>query len=229
MNSLYVTMSPRERRLGWIWFSVFVLILTPLAILWPGALLIKFTLGCIAAALIFRGFLRDSLHVPLTTPGQIVLKVLLGLIVSTVVTVVMNDLFYFYLPEYFAYTDFGPMYYNVNEAAFAELAGKHFWLAAPAFVVLMPIGEEVLFWGLLFGSLYRRSRWLAHAVSVAVFAFLPAIGLLGHYPAFYIVMNFLQYVPLGLVLGWVYTSTETILTPIVLRMALHAIAICSMR
>lgn len=231
MNTLYVTMSAREKRLGWLWFGCFVLILTPLAIVWPGAVAVfaKAALSFAAAVLIFRDFLRDSFRVPLTTTGQILLKALLGLIVSSVATIAMNDLFYFYLPEYFAYTDFGPMYYNVNEAAFAALTAEHFWPMTLAFVVLMPIGEELLFRGLLFGSLYRRSRWLAHLVSVALFAFLPTLGLIGNYPTLYIVMNFLQYVPLGLVLGWMYTSTETIVTPIVLRMVLHAVAICSMR
>lgn len=231
MNLLYVSLDPREKRLGWIWFGCYLTIIPLLFGLWNGplSLFVKTAVNGTAVVLIFRSFLRQSLGVPLTTPAHILLKALLGLILSYVVTIVMNDLFYFYFSGFFAYTDFGPMYYNVNEAAFAALVQENFWLTAIAFVVLMPVVEEVLFRGLLFGTILRRSRWLAYLVSVAVFAFVPAAGLLGSCPTAYIVMNFLQYVPLGLILDWVYTSTETIVTPIVLRMAIHTIAICSMR
>lgn len=223
MNLLYVSMTRREKQLGFPWLVICALVLPALLSLWAAPLAFAGTL------VIFRSFLRESLQVPLTTPFQIALKVVLGLIVSYVVTIFMNDLFFFYLPDFFEYTDFGPMYYNVNEAAFAEVVRENFLLTAIIFVVLMPVTEEVLFRGLLFGSLFRYNRILSYTVSVAVFAVLPVLPLMGQYPDFYLILNFLQYVPLGLVLGWVYTSTETILTPIILRMVIHAIAICSMR
>ena len=231
MNILYVSMNRQEKCLGWLCLIGYTLVLPLLFGLWNSALsvFLEATVSCTAVVLIFRSFLRNSLQVPLTTPAQIILKAALGLIASYVATLCMNDLFFFYLPDFFIYTDFGPMYYNTNEAAFAALVQENFLLTGLAFVVLMPIVEEILFRGLLFGSIFCRSRILAYVVSVGVFAFLPAAGLIGHYPALYIVLIILQYVPLGLILGWVYTSTETILTPILLRMVLHAFAICSMR
>lgn len=231
MSILYVTMTRREKRLGWLCLPCCVIVLPLVFGLWasPLAFFLEKAIGCAAVAVVFRRFLRESFHVPLITPFKIGLKAVLGLIVSYVVTIFMNDLFFFYLPDFFAYTDFGPMYYNVNEAAFAELVRRNFLLTAVAFVVLTPIAEEVLFRGLLFGQLCPRSKLLAYILSVGLFAFLPVMGLMGQYPASYLVLNFLQYVPLGLALGWVYTSTETIITPIALRMVLHALAICAMR
>ena len=231
MNILYISMNRREKMLGWPWLICCALVMPALFYLWssPLSFCLEAAIGCTGAVLIFHSFLRASVRVPHTTPAQILLKALLGLIISFVTTIVMNDLFFFYMPQFFSYTDYGPMYYNVNEAAFVAIARECFPLTALAFVVLMPVTEELLFRGLLFGSLFRWNRMLAYVVSVSVFAFLPTIGLIGHYPAMYIVLNFLQYVPLGLILGWVYTSTETIITPIVLRMVLHALAICVMR
>ena len=231
MTILYVTMTQREKRLGWLCLPCCAVLLPLLFSLWgaPLAFFLEKAIGCAAVVVIFRRFLRESFHVPLITPFKIGLKAALGLIVSCVVTIFMNDLFFFYVPDYFAYTDFGPMYYNVNEAAFAALVQKNFLLTGVAFVVLAPIAEEVLFRGLLFGQLCPRSKLLAYILSVGLFAFLPVMGLIGQYPPIYLVLNFLQYVPLGLALGWVYTSTETIITPIVLRMVLHALAICAMR
>lgn len=231
MRTLYVTMTHQEKRLGWLCLPCCAITLPLIFGLWdaPLSFFLEKAICCAAVVLLFRQFLRESFQVPLTTPFRIGLKAVLGLIVSYVVTIFMNDLFFFYLPDYFVYTGFGPMYHNVNEAAFAALAQRNFLLTAAGFVVLMPIAEEVLFRGLLFGSLCPRSKMLAYILSVGLFAFLPVAGLIGDYPAAYLVLNFLQYVPLGLVLGWVYTSTETIITPIVLRMVLHAFAICTMR
>ena len=231
MNMLYVTMTRRENRLGWVCLALCGLVLPGIFWLWnsPWAVLAESAIGFAAVVLVFRRFLAESLRVPHTTPMQILGKAALGLVVSYVATICMNDLFYFYLPEYFAWSDFGPMYYNVNEEAFAVLVRENFPATALAFVVLMPITEEVLFRGVLFGSLLRFNRTLAVALSAAVFAFLPVIGLLGHVPAGYLILNFLQYIPLGLVLCWVYASTQTILTPVALRMILHALAIFSMR
>lgn len=231
MNILFVSLNRQEKRLGWPCFVLCTCLLPLVFGLWDSALsvFLEAAISCTAVVLIFRSFLEQSLHVPLTTPGQILLKVVLGLVISFTVTLFMNDITYFYLPQYFTYTDYGPMYYNVNEAAMAACAGENFLLTAFAMVVLIPVAEEVLFRGLLFGSILPKCRALAFLVSVGVFAFLPTLGLIGQYPTVYIVINFWQYVPLGFVLGWVYTSTETILTPILLRMALHALSICSMR
>lgn len=231
MKILYVSMTRQEKRLGWLCLPCCAVLLPLLFGLWdaPLSFFLEKALGCAAVLLIFRQFLKASFQVPLITPARIGLKALLGLIVSFVATICMNDLFYFYMPDFFVYTDFGPMFYNVNEAAFAALVQQNLILTAVAFVVLMPVTEEVLFRGLLLGSILPRSKILAYVISVGIFTFLPMAGLIGHYPAAYLVLNFLQYVPLGLVLGWVYTSTETIITPILLRMALHALAICAMR
>ena len=231
MNTLYISMNQREKLLGWPWLICCAFVMPPLFNLWPGALsfCLEAAIGFAGVMLIFHRFFLASMHVPHTTFTQILLKASLGLVISFVANIAMNDLFFFYLPKYFSYTDYGPMYFNVNEAAFTELVQHDLLLTAPAFVILIPAAEEILFRGLLFGSLFRRNRLLAYVISTGLFAFLPALGLIGHYPADYIVLNVLQYVPLGLILGWVYTCTETIITPIVLRMLLHTLAICSMR
>ncbi len=91
-------------------------------------------------------------------------------------------------------------------------------------VLLRPAVEEILFRGLLFGSLRKKSRALAYGVSAGLFALVsvwqyalvPEVG-----GAFHL-LRFIQYLPLGLVECWVYDVSGSVYTPMVLRMALQA-------
>ncbi len=91
-------------------------------------------------------------------------------------------------------------------------------------VLLRPAVEEILFRGLLFGSLRKKSRALAYGVSAGLFALVsvwqyalvPEVGGALH------LLRFIQYLPLGLVECWVYDVSGSVYTPMVLRMALQA-------
>lgn len=100
------------------------------------------------------------------------------------------------------------------------LAGGATWAVA---VLLRPAVEEILYRGLLFGSLCKRSRALAYAVSAGLFA----LGGVWQYAltmeggAVWLLLA-LQYLPLGLVECWVYDVSGSVYTPMALRMALQA-------
>ncbi len=90
-------------------------------------------------------------------------------------------------------------------------------------VLLRPAVEEILYRGLLFGSLRKKSRALAYAVSAGLFALvsvwqytLTTEGGLSY------LLLLVQYLPLGLVECWVYDVSGSVYTPMVLRMALQA-------
>lgn len=88
--------------------------------------------------------------------------------------------------------------------------------------LLRPAVEEILYRGLLFGSLRKRSRALAYGVSAGLFALsnvwqyvpTPDGGWL------YLLLA-VQYLPLGLVECWVYDVSGSVYTPMVLRVALQ--------
>lgn len=94
---------------------------------------------------------------------------------------------------------------------------------AAVVVILRPAVEEILYRGLLFGSLRKKNRVLAYLVSAGLFALGsvwqhaadPEVGLRA-------LLLALQYLPLGLVTSWVYDVSGSVYAPMALRMALQA-------
>lgn len=97
------------------------------------------------------------------------------------------------------------------------------WATIAIVVILMPIVEEVLFRGLLFGGLRRYSRPLAWGLTVIVYmlysvwTFAFSFG-----DPRYLVLG-LQYLPMAVGLTWCYDRGGSIWSPIVLHMLLNAI------
>ena len=99
------------------------------------------------------------------------------------------------------------------------------WATIAIVVILMPIVEEVLFRGLLFGGLRRYSRPLAWVLTVLVYmlysvwTFAFSFG-----EARYLVLG-LQYLPMALGLTWCYDRGGSIWSPIALHMVLNAVTL----
>jgi len=91
-------------------------------------------------------------------------------------------------------------------------------------VILAPMVEETLVRGLLFGVIRRRSRITAYAVSIVFFALIHVWQYLVSYDLKSVLVAALQYVPAGIALGWTYEKSNTVWAPIVLHMAINAIA-----
>lgn len=92
-------------------------------------------------------------------------------------------------------------------------------------VLLVPIVEETLFRGVLFGTLRSKSRVLAYAVSALVFAFYHLWQFfLGGFE-WTICLYLLQYIPPALALAWCYETSGSIWAPILLHAALNFISI----
>ena len=91
----------------------------------------------------------------------------------------------------------------------------------------MPIMEEVLFRGLLFGSLRRYSRGLAFAVSILgydLFCVFPlAWTPLGFDPACLLLL--VRYLPMSAALTWCYDKGGSIWSAIALHMALNGLSL----
>lgn len=90
-------------------------------------------------------------------------------------------------------------------------------------VLLRPAVEELLFRGLLFGSVRRWSRPLAYALSAGVFA-LGAVwqfAFPGGGPLYLLLA--VQYLPMGLALTWAYDVSGSLYIPLAARGALNGI------
>jgi membrane protease YdiL (CAAX protease family) len=92
-------------------------------------------------------------------------------------------------------------------------------------VLLVPIVEETLFRGVLFGTLRGKSRPLAYIVTAAVFA---VYHLWQYFFTGFdatVLFYLLQYLPASVALCWCYENSGTIWSPIVLHAAINLISI----
>ncbi len=92
-------------------------------------------------------------------------------------------------------------------------------------VVLIPLTEEILFRGLVFGSLRHYSRPLAYAVSVLLFALASVWRYaldLGD-PRY--LLTALEVLPAGLALAWCYDNGGSIWSAVALRMAINGVTL----
>ena len=96
-------------------------------------------------------------------------------------------------------------------------------------VLLAPAAEELLYRGLVFGSLKSKSLWAAYLVSTILFAVIHVMGYIDTYTLPHLLLAFVQYLPAGLVLAWTYHKSGNILSPILIHIAVNTLAILSLR
>ena len=111
---------------------------------------------------------------------------------------------------------------NPNNEQILELADLDPGAIKGITIFLVPIVEEVLFRGVVFGSVRRRSRVWAYVVSAAAFSLYHVwrYALLDASQLIYIV----QYIPISIVLAWAYERSGTIWTGIFFHMGINAMS-----
>ena len=230
-NRKHLTVSLTRDELLWGWmYLAFEFLFLPTILqlvsfsLFPGISDAEFNflyyfVNFLATILIFHSFLSRNLGVAKGKLLQVGLYVLLGLVIYWTSNLVMSELTYRVMPDF----------YNVNDAGIAAMSQDAFLLMAIGTVLLVPVAEESLFRGLLFRGIYGKSRWAAYAVSALCFC-LPHVSVyIGSYDLSLLAMCFIQYLPAGLMLAWSYEKSNTILTPIIIHTIINAIGIYSMR
>lgn len=106
---------------------------------------------------------------------------------------------------------------NPNSAAIIDMAGNEYNRVFAMSVFLAPIVEELIFRAGIFGTLRRRSRPLAYAVSMLAFALYHIWSYALIDPIYWIYL--LQYLPVSYLLCRCYERTNTIWA----SMLMHAI------
>ncbi len=234
VNLLYIPMTRKEQVLGWS-YLLFQLLLLPSILLSAMELLIPnnseailnfifFCINFLVVGWIFRRFLGKTFQDIHGRIRGIFWKAILGFIISQVATILLNDLLFYFFPKFYIFTDTGPQFQNLNDAAIFAMSDEHYLLMLIGTVLLVPPVEELFYRGLVFGGLYAKSRTLAYVISVCFFAAIHMIGFIGSYSPTYLILSFLQYIPAGICLAWSYASSESILTPILIHMVINAIA-----
>ena len=110
-----------------------------------------------------------------------------------------------------------------NNEAVLDMADTGFNMTFALAVFLAPMVEEPLFRGAVFGSLYRRSRWAAYAVSAALFSLYHVWQFAAAYGDPTYLIYALAYVPVSLALAFAYERSGSIWVPIAFHMTINAV------
>ena len=113
---------------------------------------------------------------------------------------------------------------NPNNATVMELAEQSGGVVKAIGIFLAPIVEEILFRGVLFGSIRPRSRIWAYIASVAAFSLYHVwqYAVIDGNPA--LLLYALQYFPVSIVLAWAYERSGCIWTSIFFHMGFNAMS-----
>ena len=229
MNRLSVSMNRNELRFGWLYYPIQFLFLPllieivfekagfPLSAAWLNTL--YFILNFCFILLIFRKFLKKNLKVAVHKPFICLLFAVAGVFTYMILGELVGLLILKLKPDFF----------NVNDSYINQMVRENSVLLPLSIIFLVPVAEEALYRGLMFGAIYNRNKVLAFTVSTLAFAAIHVIGYIGHYPPSHLALCLLQYLPAGLTFGLVYAITDTIWTPILMHIFINAIGMLSMR
>ena len=229
MNKLSVSVSRTEMILGLCYIPLQLLVIPVIVVI--GNLVlgnpfsdvqVNFVLFCIdfiCVTVIFHKFLLRSLKHSFAMPWRTLRFAALGFLLYWVGSFVIN----------FIIIALNPEFSNVNNDSIAELTQQNYSLMAVSTVLLVPITEETIYRGVVFGKIYERNPIAGYVVSVAIFSALHVVGYIGSFPAMHLLMCFLQYIPAGIALAWAYTKADSIWAPILMHIAINQVSILAMR
>jgi len=226
---LSISMTWKETLFGWLFWALsmflFPSLLALVNSLLPAPLseaqlnIAYFMLEFLCVALIFHRFLLASFKALFRKPWRCLRFAVLGFAIYYAGMLLVSELIFRIHPEFF----------NVNDAAIGEMSQEHFSLMAFCTVLLVPVTEEVLYRGLFFQGLQRKSRVLAYFVSTVVFSFIHVMGYIGLYDFKTLLLCFIQYIPAGIALNWAYEKADTIAAPILIHITINQIGMSAMR
>lgn len=223
----FLTMTRAEQAIGWAWL-VIQLFFLPTIISLINMLLhlglsvtmlnvVLFTIDFIAVVVIFRRYLQGQLRsIRLSTlfvwvPVGFLLYWLMSIGVTYIAAILQ------------------PAHINANNVAIHTLLQERPLLMTVGTVIFAPITEEILFRGLLFGQLYKKKPILGYTVSVLVFAAVHVVSYIGMQSPLSLLISLLQYIPAGVVLGFIYVKAQTLAAPILIHAILNLLATVAMR
>ena len=163
---------------------------------------------------IFRKFLWGNVLVALDRLFPVLWYGILGYLGYETVTNLVSALIFL----------INPAFVNFNDATVASMVTQSPLLAFSV-IALVPLAEETLYRGLVFRGLYEKNHILAYCVSMAFFSAIHVVGYADVLSPAQLLFSFIQYLPAGYCLCFVYRRSGTIITPIAVHMAINAMAV----
>ena len=173
-----------------------------------------FLINYISALILFRNFLWEELEIAVDRPGLVFSSIAIGYGL------------YYLLSTGLAYlVDFiDPEFLNLNDESIGAMGKDNFALITVGTVLLVPMAEELLFRGVLFNYIYQKKPVVACFTSVVLFSLIHLIGFIGEYSPLHFALAFLQYLPAGIALCFVYIRSGTIFSSILFHTLVNALA-----
>lgn len=228
-SKLPVPVSNREKQLGFF-YTAFELLALPYLLRAMNGLLIRplssvwinflfFSLNFLLLTVILHRFLRRSLSYVGQHPVRLLAVAVAGfgmyMIANAGLSLLISQLF--------------PDFSNPNDQSIGAMAGVNFTVTAIGTVLLVPLAEELIHRGLIFGSLLSRNRTAAYLISALFFAAVHMAQYVGSTQPLTLVLALVQYLPAGLVLAWSYECSGSIFAPVLIHTAVNVLGILSMR
>ena len=116
---------------------------------------------------------------------------------------------------------------NENNDAITTMAGSNYGMIAAASVFLAPIAEEIMFRGAVFGTLRRKNRVLAYAVSMILFSVYHVWSYAISDPSYW--WYTLQYLPVSFVICFCYEQSNTIWGSILFHMIWNGVTLYALQ
>ncbi len=117
---------------------------------------------------------------------------------------------------------------NPNNAQLVAISRKEFPMMSTISIFLAPLVEEVLFRGVVFGSMQKYSRFSAYVISIALFCIYHVWQYIYVSLDWTLLIYAVQYIPAGFVLARLYERTGTIWASIFFHMGVNAFSFAFM-
>ena len=215
-------MTRTQSTLGWIYLPVHILVLPLLLNILNGVMEKPMTGGelnvvyylfstAVSLAVMLR-YLRRSFDTLLDCRRGCMMTVLMMVLSNYAMNLFMSLLLML----------LGLLQENAATEMIVAAQGREYAQLMAVGIFLAPIAEEVLFRGVVFGSLRKRSRTLAYIASIVLFSVYHVwqFALRSGEPMY--LLAALQYIPISYVLAWGYERSGTIWTTIFFHMGYNA-------
>ena len=229
MKKLSVSLSKKEVVFGILYILAELLVL-PILLTWGNWLLgnplsiaqlnfVFFALNFIIITVVYRHFLIENLKMLLMRPWRVLRFAGAGLLLYWAGTFLVSFLIMWLSPNFA----------NANDETIQQMTQDNMTLMTIGTVFLVPVVEETLFRGAIFGALHAKNKFWAYALSTVTFSLVHIIGFLGVYTPLDFLLSFLQYLPAGLCLAWSYQKADSIWAPILIHIAVNQMGNLAMR
>ena len=122
-----------------------------------------------------------------------------------------------------------PEFGNLNDESVGLMLQEQPVLMTLSVVFLAPVGEELLFRGVFYGFIRKKSKVAAFIVSSAIFSLIHVVGYIPMLDLPTLLISFIQYLPAGVAFAYAYEKSGTLLCPIMMHIVANLWATMSMR